>query len=38
MTQEEVVGRVVLALRQLGIPYMIAGSFAHARRGDPYGK
>ncbi|MGH9382065.1 MAG: hypothetical protein ACRD2Z_15835 [Thermoanaerobaculia bacterium] len=35
MTQEEVVGRVIEALQQLDVPYMVAGSFASNLHGVP---
>ncbi|MBI4508812.1 MAG: hypothetical protein HY698_04195 [Deltaproteobacteria bacterium] len=35
MTQEEVIGRVVEVLMQLGVPYMVAGSFASNLHGVP---
>jgi len=35
VTQEEAIGRVVEALVRLGIPYMVAGSFASNLHGVP---
>jgi hypothetical protein len=35
VTQEEVVGRVVEVLETLGVPYMVAGSFASNLHGVP---
>lgn len=35
MTQEDVVGRIVDVLTQLGVPYMVAGSFASNLHGVP---
>jgi hypothetical protein len=35
VTQDEIIGRVVDGLVELGIPYMVAGSFASNRHGVP---
>jgi hypothetical protein len=35
LTQDEIVGRVITALTEVGVPYMIAGSFASNLHGVP---